>query len=239
MKVKFYIDAILSMDVNAAIKTSGFKATMSIQKYIKSHLIVQMSLLVCFCLMFSCSSSVSIEEPEDLRIPDIDYTQIRNQTPIKEDTGDPLRTVEIEEEENYVAEERQESTNQEAVTEIVLDSGDSINPDFDYDSVIAKFRKTEVPAVRYEIRGEVAGRNVLHIPRVSVVEKELQGKSVKLHFNVRSDGTVYDVRIIESSHQKLTEKAIDFISKFLFNQNRGEQSGEIRILFIKPDISKN
>lgn len=239
MKVKFYIDAILSMDVNAAIKTSGFKATMSIQRYIKSHLIVQMSLLVCFCLMFSCSSSVSIEEPEDLRIPDIDYTQIRNQTPIKEDTGDPLRTVEIEEEENYVAEERQESTNQEAVTEIVLDSGDSINLDFDYDSVIAKFRKKKVSVVRYEIRGEVTDRNVLHTPRMLVVVEELQGKSVKLHFNVRSDGTVYDVRTIESGHQELTERAVDFVSQLLFSQNRGEQSGEIRILFIKPDISEN
>ena len=185
--------------------------------------------------MFSCSSLVSIEKLEDLRIPDVDYTQIKNQTLIKEDTRDPLRIVEIEEEEDYVAEERQESANQEAVTEIVLDSGDSINPDFDYDSVIAKFRKTEVPAARYEIRGEVAGRSVLHIPRISVVEEELQGKSVKLHFNVRSDGTVYDVRTIES----VAEKAINFVSQFLFNQNRGEQSGEIRIRFIKPDISKN
>ena len=189
--------------------------------------------------MFSCSSLVSIEEPEDLRIPDVDYTQIKNQTLIKEDTRDPLRIVEIEEEEDYVAEERQEPANQEVVTEIVLDSGDSINPDFDYDSVIAKFRKTEVPAARYEIRGEVAGRSVLHIPRISVVEEELQGKSVKLHFNVRSDGTVYDVRTIESAHQELAEKAINFVSRFLFNQNRGEQSGEIRIRFIKPDISKN
>ena len=124
----------------------------------------------------------------------------------------------------------------EQITDIVLDSGDSINPDFDYDSVISKFRKIEVPAVRYEIRGPVADRNVLHTPRISLVEEELQDKSVKLRFIVRSDGTVYDVRIIESSYQKLTEKAIDFVSKFLFTRNRGEQSGEIRILFIKPDI---
>ena len=221
------------------LKTGGFKATMLVQRCMKLYFILQMSFLICFFFMFSCSSLVSIEEPEDLRIPDVDYTQIKSQTLIKEDTRDPLRIAEIEEEEDYVAEGRQESTDQEAVTEIVLDSGDSINPDFDYDSVIAKFRKTEVPAVRYEIRGEVAGRNVLHIPRISVVEEELQGKSVKLHFNVRSDGIVYDVRTIESPHQELAEKAINFVSQFLFNQNRGEQSGEIRILFIKPDISKN
>jgi hypothetical protein len=72
-----------------------------------------------------------------------------------------------------------------------------------------------------------------------VVVEELQGKSVKLHFNVRSDGTVYDVRTIESGHQELTERAVDFVSQLLFSQNRGEQSGEIRILFIKPDISEN
>ena len=43
--------------------------------------------------MFSCSSLVSIEEPEDLRIPDVDYTQIKNQTLIKEDTRDPLLSL--------------------------------------------------------------------------------------------------------------------------------------------------
>ena len=209
---------------------------MFFQKCIKLHVIVQVSLLICFFFMFSCSYLVPIEEPEDLRIPDIDYTQIRNQTPIDEGTGGSLRTVEIEGGEDYVAEKRQEATNQDTVTEIVLDSGDSINPDFDYDSVIAKFRKDVVPVVHYEIRGEVSGRNVIYAPRVSMVEEELQGKSVKLRFNVRSDGVVYDVRIIESYHQELTEKALNFVSQLLFNQNRGEQSGEIRILFIKPDI---
>ena len=211
---------------------------MFVQKCVKLYFILQMSFLICFFLVFSsCSSLVSIEEPEDLIIPDVDYTQIRSSTRVKEGTRDSLRMVEIEEEEDYVEiEDGQEATGQEQITEIVLDSGDSINPDFDYDSVISKFRKIEVPAVRYEIRGPVADRNVLHTPRISLVEEELQDKSVKLRFNVRSDGTVYDVRIIESSHQKLTKKAIDFVSKFLFTRNRGEQSGEIKVFFIKPDI---